>query len=375
MSLETRRDLVDRWRAEYSVATKKEKGRILDSLCEATGWNRKYAVSAIRGLPSIRRKQRRRRKRKYGANEEAALVKVWRLSDFLASKRLAPFMEEFLEALERHKELTLPEPVRSKLISMSPSTIDRLLSRHRGSHRRPPSLTRAGQLLKNQVKVRLGTEWDDGRPGFCEVDTVAHCGGDLSEGYFFTLSLTDVATGWTECAPLRTKGQHETLTRLKGIIARLPFELLGLDSDNGSEFLNYHLLRFCQEEGVLFTRCRPYHKNDQCRIEQKNASVVRRHTGYARYDTDKQFALLFRLYGALRLLVNFFEPSIKGRHKAATPYRRLLASQLLGEDSKGELEKTYLALNPIALRRDLLKTKAELFEFESLVSFLNEATD
>ncbi|MFI5260849.1 MAG: transposase family protein [Candidatus Paceibacteria bacterium] len=374
MSLGTRRNLVDRWRAEYTLAGKKERGRILDSLCEAAGWNRKYAMAAIKELPALRPKQRRKRKRRYGVNEEAALVKVWKLSDFLASKRLAPFMEEFLEALDRHEELKLPEPTRSKLITMSASTMDRLLRRHRSSHPRPQSLTRSGPLLKKQVKIRLGTEWDDDRPGFCEVDTVAHCGGDLSEGYFFTLSLTDVATGWTECAPLRHKGQQETLARLKGIVARMPFELLGVDSDNGSEFMNYHLLKFCEDGKVKFTRCRPYHKNDQCYIEQKNSSVVRRHAGYGRYDTDKQFGLLTGLYGTLRLLVNFFEPSIKGKSKAMTPYRRLLASKLLNEEQLRDLEETYLALNPIALRRELLKTKMELFELESLVSFLDEAT-
>jgi hypothetical protein len=365
---------VERWRAEYSVATKKEKGRILDSLCEACGWNRKYAVQAIRGLPALRPKQRRRRRRTYGPNEEAALVKVWRLSDFLASKRLAPFMGEFLDALARHDELELPEPVRSRLAKMSPATMDRLLRRHRGSHPGPRSLTKPGSLLKSQIKVRLGTEWDDGRPGFCEVDTVAHCGGDLSEGYFFTLSLTDVATGWTECAPLRNKGSQEALAKLKGIASRLPFPLLGLDSDNGSEFMNYHLLRFCEEGKVHFTRCRPYHKNDQCYIEQKNSSVVRRHTGYSRYDDDAQFRLLTHLYSDLRLLVNFFEPSIKGKQKAMTPYRRLLASGILNEREQSELERTYLDLNPIALRRQLLKTKAELLKLESLVSYLDEAT-
>ena len=374
MSLETRRNLVERWRSEYCLASKKGKGRILDLLCEAAGWNRKHAMAAIKELPAVRPRQRRKRKKRYGVNEEAALAKVWKLSDFLASKRLAPFMEEFLESLERHDELRLPEPTRGKLITMSPSTMDRLLKRHRSSHPRPQSLTRSGPLLKKQVKIRLGTEWDDDRPGFCEVDTVAHCGGDLSEGYFFTLSLTDVATGWTECAPLRNKGQQETLARLKGIVARIPFELLGVDSDNGSEFMNYHLLKFCEDGKIQFTRCRPYHKNDQCRIEQKNSSVVRKHAGYGRYDTDKQFGLLTQLYGILRLLVNFFEPSIKGKDKAMTPYRRLLASQFLNEQQRRDLDETYLTLNPIALRRELIKVKGELLELESLVSFLDEAT-
>lgn len=164
----------------------------------------------------------------------------------------------------------------------------------------------------------------------------------MSEGYFFTLSLTAVATGWTEFAPLKNKGSQETLARLKGIVARLPFRILGLDSDNGSEFMNYSLLRFCEESSVQFTRCRPYHKNDQCRIEQKNASVVRKHTGYGRYDSDDQFKLLTRVYGILRLLVNFFEPSLKGKGKAMTPYRRLLAGEILSEEQKVELEQTYL---------------------------------
>lgn len=374
MSLETRRNLVEHWRAEYGAADKKGKGKILDSLCESAGWNRKYALAAMKGLPSTKPKQRRKRKKRYGVNEEAALVKVWKLSDFLASKRLAPFMEEFLEALERHDELALGEPVRSKLITMSSSTIDRLLKRHRSFHPRAQSMTRPGSLLKKQVKVRLGTEWDDKRPGFCEVDTVAHCGGDLSEGHFFTLSLTDVATGWTECASLKNKGAQEALTKIKGIVARLPFPLLGLDSDNGSEFMNYHLLRYCEENKVQFTRCRPYHKNDQCRIEQKNSSVVRKHTGYGRFDKEAQLKLLAQLYGTLRLLVNYFEPSLKGKEKAMTPYRRLLASDLLSQEQKINLENTYLAINPITLRRELLKVKMELFELENLVSFLNEAT-
>jgi hypothetical protein len=330
---------------------------------------------ALKELPGVKPKQRRKRRGTYGVNDEAALVKVWKLSDFLASKRLAPFMEEFLETLERHEELRLPELVRAKLVKMSPSTIDRLLRRHRRSYPRPRSLTKPGALLKKHVKVRLGTEWDDARPGFCEVDTVGHHGGDpWTEGYFFTLSLTDVATGWTECTALKTKGKQDTLTRLKGIIAKLPFELLGLDSDNGGEFLNYHLLEFCELNKIVFTRCRPYHKNDQCRIEQKNSSVVRRHAGYARFDTDKQFSLLMELYRNLRLLVNFFEPSIKGKDKAKTPYRRLLASKILSEEQEREQEQVYLAINPIALRKELLRAKAELFAFESLVSFLDEAT-
>lgn len=374
LSLETRRDLVERWRAEYGLASKKDKGHVLDSLCEATGWNRKHAIAAIKELPVVPPKRRRQRKRRYGVNEEAALVKVWKLSDYLASKRLAPFMEEFLEVLERHEELKFGEPIRSRLAQMSASTIDRLLKRHRHQRPKPMSSTRPGALLKSQVAIRRGTGWDENRPGFCEVDTVAHNGGDCREGHFFTLSLTDICTGWTETAPLRSKGQHETRRQLQSIRARLPFELLGIDSDNGGEFMNWHLANFCLDKGIQFTRCRPYIKNDQCYIEQKNSSVVRKHTGYGRYETDRQFGLLAKIHGLLRLLVNFFEPSLKGKEKAMTPYRRLLAANLLTETQADVLKETYLSLNPVSLRTELLKAKMELYELESLVSFLNDAT-
>lgn len=374
MSLETRRNLVERWRVEYSAGSKKDKGRILDSLCQTTGWNRKYAMSALKELPAFRPKQRRRRKRHYGVDEEAALVKVWKLSGCLSSKRLSPFMGEFLEILERHGELTLPEPIRSKLVHMSAATIDRLMRRHRGSHPRPQCMTRPGSLIKKQVAIRMGNGWDDARPGFCEVDTVAHCGGSLEGEHFWTLSLTDVATGWTECAPLRSRGQQEALRQLQTISSRLPFKLLGLDSDNGGEFINWHLVHFCNNQGIQLTRCRPYHKNDQCRIEQKNSSVVRKHTGYGRYDNDKQFRLLAKIHGLLRLIVNFFEPSLKGKEKAMTPYRRLVASGTLKQKQERELEEAYQALNPIALRAELLKAKMELYELENMVSMLNEAT-
>lgn len=374
MSLQTRRELVIRWQAEYKLASKGEKGRILDRLCVDTGWNRKHAMGVLMAPPVSKVKQKRRRRPFYGVNEEAALVKVWRLAEFPASKRLEPFMEEFLEALERHDELHLPEPTRSKLIKMSASTMDRLLKRHRSSYRRTLSMTKPGSLLKKHVAVRMGNGWEEDRPGFCEVDTVAHCGGDMEGAFFWTLSLTDVCTGWTECAPLKSRGQIEALNQMKAIQRRLPFKLLGIDSDNGGEFLNWHLAKYCQEQAIQFTRCRPYHKNDQCRIEQKNGNIVRKHTGYGRFETDRQFILLTRIYGLLRLIGNFYEPSIKGKSKAMTPYRRLVASRTLSKKKNDELEETYMALNPVALRKELLKAKMELLELESLVSFLNEAS-
>jgi len=373
--MSTKWDLLARYHAEYRASDRKEKGRILDSLCQATGWNRKYAVGRLCGPLRPRQKVRRRRKRIYGPNEEAALVKVWRLSEFLTGKRLAPFMGEFLEALERHNELRLPEPTRSKLLRMSAATINRLLGRYRHLKGRGICSTRPGGLLKSQVAVRLANGWDDKRPGFGEIDCVAHCGERYEGEFFHTVGYTDIATGWSEFRPLRAKGQKETTTALKSIRQSLPFKILGLDSDNGSEFLNWHLYNFCVDEEIQLTRCRPYHKNDQCRIEQKNGAIVRRHIGYKRLDTEEQFRLLGRAYSLLKYLVNFFEPSAKGKEKAMTPYRRLLAAGVLDEEAQEQLDETYRALNPVQLRRDLLKIKMELGGFSNLVSFLDEATN
>lgn len=374
MSISTRRELLVRYQSEYVGASRKVKGGILDVLCEATGWNRKYAMSALATPLRPREKVPRRRKRIYGPNEEAALVKVWKLSEFLTGKRLAPFIGEFVEALERHGELELPEPTRSKLLKMSAATMDRLLARHRRSRGKGVCGTRPGFLLKSQVAVRLANGWDDSRPGFGEIDCVDHCGERYEGKFLHTVGYTDVATGWSEFRPLRTKGQAETLTALKSIRESLPFPVLGLDSDNGSEFLNWHLAKYCEEERIQFTRCRAYHKNDQCRIEQKNGAIVRKHAGYRRYESDAQYRLLVRLYNLLKCAVNFFEPSAKGKDKPATPYRRLLASGTLDEDKAKELRETYLALNPVQLRRDLLKVKMELGEYDDLVRFLDEAT-
>ena len=195
-------------------------------------------------------------------------------------------------ALERHQELTLPEPTRTKLMKMSASTMDRLLRRHRHLKGRGVCATRPGGLLKSQVAVRLANGWDDSRPGYGEIDCVAHCGERFEGEFFHTVGFIDIATGWSEFRPLKAKGQKETLIALQGICKSLPFKVLGLDSDNGSEFLNWHLVNFCQGQDIQLTRGRPYHKNDQCRIEQKNGAIVRKHAGYRRYDTLRSTSFL-----------------------------------------------------------------------------------
>ena len=198
------------------------------------------------------------------------------------------------------------------LIGMSVSTADRLLAPIRRAERlRGKSTTLPGSLLKHLVPIRTFADWDDSRPGFVEADLVAHCGSSTAGSYLHTLTVTDVAIGWTECLAIPYRDQDTVLKSLEIARRRLPFPLLGLDTDNGSEFLNYALVAYCERESITFTRSRAYKKNDQCYVEQKNGSVVRRFVGYERFEGLTPCQVLSRLYQVLRLYVNFFQPSMK----------------------------------------------------------------
>jgi hypothetical protein len=386
MSIAARRELVREVSPRYRSACKLEKGRILDELVAVTGYDRKYALRLLKAPPPVANAKRtRKRKRTYTDFELRALARIWPVSGYLGSRRLVAALGPLTEALERHGEW-VPEPgIRQKLLKMSASTCERMLSQIRPRHKpKGLSLTRPG-TLKRQIAIRRGTDWQEDRPGFIEADLVAHSGSECIGEFFYTLTMTDVSTGWTEMAPLRTKGQGETLVNIKSIRSRLPFELVGIDSDNGSEFINHHLMRYCGEEGIIFTRGRPYAKNDGCRVEQKNWAVVRRHVGYGRFASEAHFKALKEIYGILRLLTNFFEPSAKllgkkrterGTQKELdspkTPYQRVLQSEHVSQQRKECLNELYLSLNPAALRRRLQALKRDLQD-ELMVSFLDEA--
>jgi hypothetical protein len=294
--------------------------------------------------------------------------------------------------LERHKELVIDEENRQKLFSISASSIDRLLAAERkritikGRHN-----TKPGTLLKHQVPVRTFADWNEKRPGFVEIDLVAHDGGSAAGQYLQTLDVTDVCTGWTETQAVRNKAQVWVFEALKDIGERLPFKLLGIDSDNGSEFINNHLIRFCRENSITFTRSRPNRKNDNCFVEQKNYSVVRRAVGYLRYTTEQEQAVINKLYGHLRLYTNFFQPvmkliekkrigsSVTKRYdKAKTPYQRILESPFVSPEVKEQLSDYYVHLNPAALKRSISKLQVILQNLASRNSFdaqRNSATD
>ncbi|MDP6348120.1 MAG: transposase, partial [Dehalococcoidia bacterium] len=234
---------------------------------------------------------------------------AWEASDRMCSKRLQPFLPELVGVLERHSELSLAGDVRDQLCRMSAATIDRVLKpyRRRGL-RRPFSTTKPGSLLKAAIPIRTFADWDDKRPGFLEVDLVAHCGESTEGFYLNTLSTVDVATGWVECQGVWGKGQERVGGAVHQIGQRLPFPFLGLDSDNGSEFINHHLYDYCQRKKITFTRSRPYKKNDSAHVEQKNWTVVRRLVGYDRYSSREALAQLNRVYELVRWYANFFQP-------------------------------------------------------------------
>jgi hypothetical protein len=360
------KEYVDALRCRYLGGSKKEKGKVLDEFVRVVGCHRKSAVRLL-GQKKASHRGRRGRGRVYKGEVVDVLRMAWEATDHLCSKRLQPFLPELVPILRRYGNRRISPEVAAELCRMSPSTIDRLLGpwrRTAGHHRF--SLTKPGTLLKEAIPIKTFADWDDGRPGFLEVDLVHHCGDSVDGFYLTTLSAVDVATGWSECAAVWGRGQERVGGAIQRMRQRLPFLLLGLDSDNGSEFINHHLLTYCTKEHITFTRSRSYKKNDSCYVEQKNWSVVRRVIGYDRYSTKPSLETLNRIYEILRLYVNFFQPTMKlwskTRHgakvhrvyaPAQTPYRRLLASGVLTEDMRRRLAAVYAGINPILLRQQL----------------------
>jgi len=280
--------------------------------------------------------------------------------------RLQPFLPELVSVLERFHEIELSDETKTLLFSMSSATIDRCLRKERFEHRKRLSSTKPGTLLKHQIPIQTFTPWEDEKPGFLEIDLVAHCGGSLEGQFLYTLTATDIATGWTECVAIPNKTQIGVTKGVQLIRRRLPFPLLGVDSDNGTEFINATLLRYCWEKKITFTRSRPYRKNDQDHVEQKNWSVVRHTVGYDRFESADQLAVMNRLYADLRLYINFFQPVFKligkeqleGKMKKiydipATPYRRVLSSDLVSFLHKVRLTNLFVTANPVTFRANI----------------------
>ena len=367
MSLSARKELLAAIRSQYSESHTKEKTKILDSFIAATGLKRKYAISLLnaKSLPETPQKKRGR-KPKYGSDVHQVITTLWNAANRICSKRLAPFIPELLKALEKHGHLSLTEDVRLQVLQMSAATIDRFLTKERIRQGQGVSTTSPGTLLKDQIKIRTFADWDEKVPGFMEIDLVAHCGGNLEGTYLNTLTMVDIVTGWVELGVLLYKNGSQVITAIDVIQQVLPFQLLGIDSDNGSEFINYDLLGYCEKQQITFTRSRAYRKNDQAHVEEKNGSVVRRMVGYNRYEGEQAYQALIKLYSLLRLYINFFQPSlkllnktrvgakvIKKYDKAKTPYQRLMNAPGFCKEAQKKLHDTYITLDPIELLNNI----------------------
>jgi hypothetical protein len=272
-----------------------------------------------------------------------------------------------VKALRQHDEQQINAFMEAQLCQMSPSTIDRLLRPYRKiGGRKSLSTTRPGSLLKSCIPIRTFADWQENKPGFIETDLVAHCGESTEGFYLNTLCAVDVASGWTECLPVWGKWQEKVRQSVHRMKQRLPFSLLGIDSDNGSEFINQCFYYYCRDEKITFTRSRAYKKNDSCHVEQKNGNVVRRFVGYDRYASKAAFECLGRVYDLVRLYINFFQPTMKlvskTRHgarvhkvydTARTPYQRLVQSGVLTEAKQTEMAATYHGLNPVLLLKQI----------------------
>ena len=316
----------------------------------------------------------------YGSKEQEVIKLAWTAANNIASKRLAPFLKDLIPALERHGHISINAETRDKITSISAATIDRILEPHRKQFNgRGISTTKPGALLKKQIPIRTFADWNITKPGFFEADLVAHCGGNPSGAFIYSLVLTDVATGWIDCLPLLTKHQGSVIQAFHHALRLIPFPILGIDTDNGSEFINTELMAFCEQYKITFTRGRAYKKNDQCFVEQKNGVVVRQLVGYDRFEGMQAYKQLNELYRATRLYVNFFQPSMKLRVKhregakvqriydlATTPFHRLLAEDVLGENKQHYLRTVFEALDPIQLLQQIRKIQDALWKHSIL---------
>jgi hypothetical protein len=354
-------------RERYLKGTKEEKGKILDEFTKVTGIHRKAAIRLLNHVSPPDKAKRSGRKRKYDVEIVKMLKIIWEASDRLCSKRLKPFIPEIVGVLCRHGELQINACTEAQLCKMSAATIDRQLQPYRKSGgRRGFTTTRPGNMLKKMIPIRTFTDWQENKAGFVEIDLVAHCGESADNFFLNTLCAVDVWSGWTECLPVWGKWQEKVRQAVHHMRERFPFPLLGIDSDNGGEFINMVLYKYCRDEKITLTRSRSYKKNDSCHVEQKNGNVVRRIVGYDRYTTKASYECLDRLYYLVRLQFNFFQPTMKLVNKtrhgakvykiyetAQTPYQRLLRANMLTGAKKAELAATYRGLNPVALLKQI----------------------
>ncbi len=354
--------------AEYERADEGGRKRLLDEAQKRTGYHRKYLIRVLNQPAQPKRvKRRRRRRAEYGAAVITALVAVWDIFEQPCGQRLAEILRAELDRLRRLGEVRCSEPVAEQLKQISASTIDRLLRREKRvrllRRNRNPNVQR---LIYQKVPVKVAADWDTSQVGNLQVDFVAHCGRSTGGDYIHTLSAVDIATNWWEGQAIPVRSQQATKEGLTQMRPRFPFRIRELHPDNDSALVNDLLWGWCRQEGIRLSRSRPYKKNDNAWVEQKNWTHVRKVVGYRRYDTTGELRLLNQIYAVLRLYKNFCLPTIKLKSKTRvggrierrydqpqTPYQRLMKSRQISRQAKGELRSIYESLNPAELHRQL----------------------
>lgn len=369
MTMQSRNEYLQAIRQRYLKASKEGKTKLLDEYCANTGQNRKYVIRKLQPRTSLAPRQRKPKKWIYDGEVIHEVKKVWEIQDYPCGQRLEPILPELVDILRFHKELVISDEIADKLKRISARTIDRRLSREKQVQRRRHfSTTRPGGFLKDRIPVRLN-DWDTSEVGNIALDLVAHCGGNVSGEYGNTISETDIATGWWEGETIVGKGQERTCNGVDLMRKRSPFPWKGIHPDNDAPFLNAHMLRYAEKEKLDFSRSRPNKKNDNCYVEQKNWTHIRKIVGYLRYDTQKEIDILNDLYrNELRLYKNFFQPVMKLKEKtreggrlhrkyeeAKTPYQRVLELANLSKKEKDNLQAFYRFLNPAELKRGIEK--------------------
>lgn len=369
MSQKSKKELIKKVKSRYLKSSKEAKGKILDELCANTNFHRKYLTGRLSAATDLNYVSpiNRKRRETYDANIIHYLKKIWTTFDYPCGQRLEPMMSEYISVLEKFKELIIPDSVKSQLLKIKSATIDRRLTKFRTfRHKKIFSTTRPGSLLKKNIPIKTSS-WDETRVGFGELDTVAHCGGSAQGEFILSLTYTDIYSQWTISEAVMGKAQKRIRKGLNNIANRLPFPLKGIDPDNGGEFINWQLYTHCLTNHIEFTRGRPYAKNDNAHIEQKNYTHVRKLIGYKRLDKIHQLNKLNDLYwNEWDFYKNFFLPNkkliekkrveariVKKYDLPKTPYRRLLNHRDFPKYEKEKLRQIYAKLNPAELKRSI----------------------
>ena len=381
LTLAERRAVTETTAIRYVVADRRVKGIILDELCANTGWHRNHARKALKVAlqPRLVAPRLSPRPPVYGPDVIAALTACWLVLGMPAGKRLAPMLNEFVAVLRHFGELVIDEDTAELLVSMSAATIDRRLAGERAKRQlKGRRATKPGSLLRSQIPIRTWADWDDAKPGFVEIDLVSHDGGNPIGPFAFTLTVTDVATGWTENRSVPSKEAKCVLGALESIANKMPFPILGVDSDNGAEFINVYLFLWCKNREITFTRARPTNKNDGCHVEQKNWAVVRTVVGYHRYDTAPELLLLNEIWQLQSQLTNYFYPQQKLISKvrdgakvtkkydtATTPFQRAINHPTMTEGRIVGLATAQGRINPAATQRRIQALTNQLLTLTS----------